>query len=63
MCLDRQALFKATNGDPTQWSQVTYSVMWADRITTRRRMGCSLYFAVTGMQPIIPLDIIEATYL
>jgi len=26
-------------------------------------MGCSLYFAITGAQPVIPLDIIEATYL
>lgn len=26
-------------------------------------MGCSPYFAVTGTQPLIPLDILEATYL
>jgi hypothetical protein len=26
-------------------------------------MGCSPYFAITGAQPVIPLDIIEATYL
>jgi hypothetical protein len=26
-------------------------------------MGCSLYFAITGVQPVIPLNIIEATYL
>ena len=37
--------------------------MWADRVTVRRRMGCSPYFAVTGTHPLLPLDIAEATYL
>ena len=26
-------------------------------------MGCSPYFTVTGLHPLIPLDISEATYL
>jgi hypothetical protein len=26
-------------------------------------MGCSPHFAVTGLHPLIPLDIFEATYL
>jgi hypothetical protein len=26
-------------------------------------MGCSPYFAITGAQLVIPLDIVEATYL
>ncbi|OJT03926.1 hypothetical protein TRAPUB_5379 [Trametes pubescens] len=38
-------------------------MLWADRITARRRMGCSPFFAVTGCQPVLPFDIIEATYL
>ena len=25
-------------------------------------MGCSPYFAATGTQPLIPLDILEVTY-
>ncbi|PCH37005.1 hypothetical protein WOLCODRAFT_36627, partial [Wolfiporia cocos MD-104 SS10] len=59
----RQALFKAAGGDEKRWSQVAYSVFWSERITTRRRMGCSPYFAVTGTHPILPLDLTEATYL
>ncbi|KAI0037610.1 hypothetical protein FA95DRAFT_1672058 [Auriscalpium vulgare] len=59
----RQALVKAADGDQTQWARHAYSVFWSDRITTRRRMGCSPYFAVTGCHPLIPLDISEATYL
>lgn len=59
----RQALFKAMDGDQSKWSTAAHSVFWADRITPRRRMGCSPYFAATGTHPLIPLDIIEATYL
>ena len=38
-------------------------MIWADRITTRRGLGCSPYFAVTGAHPTIPLDLEEATWL
>lgn len=59
----RQALFKAADGDEAKWSQHCYSVFWAERITIRKMMGCSPYFAATGTHPLIPLDIVEATYL
>ena len=59
----RQALYKASEGDQSKWSQSAYSVFWADRVSIRRRMGCSPYFAVTGTQPLLPLDISEATFL
>ena len=59
----RQALFKATNGDASKWSTAAYSVFWADRVTVRKRMGCSPYFAVTGTHPLLPFDIAEASYL
>ena len=32
----REALFKACEGDTTQWVLRVYSVLWADRITVRR---------------------------
>jgi hypothetical protein len=59
----RQALFKACDGDQNRWSSVAYSVFWAERVTIRRRMGCSPYFATTGTQPLLPFDISEANYL
>jgi hypothetical protein len=59
----RQSLFKAVDGDQKCWSFSAHSVFWAERITVRKCMGCSPYFAITGAQPVIPLDIIEATYL
>src|SRR5882672_4583312 len=39
------------------------SVFWSERVTPRKRMGCSPYFAVTGTHPLLPFDIIEANYL
>jgi transposase InsO family protein len=59
----RQSLFKAVDGDQTRWSVGAHSVFWAERVTVRKRMGCSPYFAITGSHPLIPLDISEATYL
>ena len=59
----RQALFKASEGEESKWSSVAYSVFWAERVTVRRRMGCSPYFATTGAHPLLPFDITEANYL
>lgn len=59
----RQALFKAADGDQSKWANVDFSVFWSERITTRKRMGASPYFAVTGTHPLTPLDIVEASYL
>ena len=59
----RQALFKACDGEESKWLSVTHSVFWAERVTIRRCMGCSPYFAVTGTQPLLPFDILEANYL
>ena len=58
-----QELFKACDGDQSKWHSVVTLVMWADRVTVCRHMGCSPYFAVTRTHPLLPLDIAEATYL
>ena len=59
----RQALVKAYDRDISKWNRGAYSVCWAERMMTRRRMGCLLYYAATGATPLIPLDITEPTYL
>ena len=59
----RQALFKACDGEENKWSSVAYSVFWSERVTVRRRMGCSPYFAMTGTHPLLLFDIAEANYL
>jgi hypothetical protein len=59
----RQALVKACEGDIGKWNRGTYSVFWAERMMTRKRIGCLPFYAVMGTMPLIPLDIVEATYL
>jgi len=59
----REAIFKACDGDQSKWSNTAYSIFWAEHVTIRRRMGCSPYFAATGTQPLLPIDIAEANYL
>jgi hypothetical protein len=59
----RQSLYKAADGDEHAWSKVVYPVFWAERVTVRKRMGCSPYFATTGSHPLLPLDFVQATYL
>lgn len=60
----RQMLYKAT-GVPNinKWYWFLNSVLWADRITIRKRTGHSPYYLVTGTHPILPLDLAEATWL
>ena len=59
----RQVLFKAAGGDQRKWSRHAHYAFWAERVTVRKRMGCSPYFAVTGCHPVLPMDIAESTYL
>ena len=59
----RQSLYKACGGEEAKWARAVPTVFWAERVTVRRRMGVSPFFAVTGTHPILPLDIVEASYL
>ena len=59
----RQALFKASDRAQNRWSQSAQSVFWSERVTPRKRMGCSPYFALTGTHPLLPFDVVEANYL
>jgi hypothetical protein len=59
----QQSLYNAADGNKDGWSLVTYSVMWAERVMNKRRMGCSPYFMTTGAHPLLPLDFLKATYL
>jgi ribosomal protein L21E len=60
----RQMLYKATGlKNVDKWYWFLHSVLWADRVSIRKRTGCSPYFMLTGAHPILPLDAKEATWL
>jgi len=56
-------LYKATGGNTSKWFWFFFHVLWADRITIRKKYGCSPFFMVTGVHPTLPLDVQEATWL
>jgi hypothetical protein len=59
----RQMLYKATGGSVNKWYWFFHHVLWADRISVRKGLGCSPFFMVTSAHPTLPLDIQEATWL
>lgn len=59
----KQSLYKACGGDVSKWFWFLHLVLWADRISVRKRFGCSPFFMVTAAHPTIPLDVEEATWL
>ncbi|KAJ3747443.1 hypothetical protein DFH05DRAFT_1393490 [Lentinula detonsa] len=59
----REAMIRSANGNATDWSSTAHTVIWAERVTTRRSTGASPYFLAHGIHPLLPLDILEATYL
>ena len=59
----REALVKACEGKETKWRDYIHEVFWAERITIRKATGYSPYYMVHGVHPLLPFDILEATYL
>lgn len=59
----RQSLFKVCRGNPERWPEYLHEVLWAERITIKRSIGTSPFQAVTGCEPIMPMDLEELTWL
>ena len=59
----REALIKATDGDVSRWPDVAASVFWAERVTIQKSTGYSPFYLAHGVEPLLPFDLAEATYL
>ena len=59
----REAIMKTCEGDESKWRQVLPQVFWAERVTIRKATGYSPYYMAHGVHPLLPFDILEATYL
>jgi hypothetical protein len=59
----RDALVKTCQGEIRKWLDVAPFVFWADRVTIRRATGFSPFYMAHGVEPVLPFDIIHATYL
>lgn len=60
----QQMLYKMLGPENiAKWYWFLHYVFWADRVSIRKRFGCSPYFMVTAAHPTLPLDAKEATWL
>jgi hypothetical protein len=58
-----ESIVKTCTGDMWRWPVVTPHVFWADRVTIRKDTGYSPFYMAHGVEPILPFDVTEATYL
>ena len=59
----REALMKTAAAEGVTWVDVLPQVFWAERTTVQKATGYSPYFLVHGVEPVLPFDITEVTYL
>jgi len=59
----REAIIKTCGGSASKWREVLPQVFWAERVTVRGSTGYSPYYMAHGTHPLLPFDILEATYL
>ncbi|KZV80953.1 hypothetical protein EXIGLDRAFT_563039, partial [Exidia glandulosa HHB12029] len=59
----RESILKMVHNEPNKWPTVVHSVFWAERVTIKRSTGMSPYYMAHGIEPVLPFDIAEATYL
>ena len=59
----REAIVKTCEGNLSRWREVLPQVFWAERATIRKTTGYSPYYMVHGVHPLLPFDILEATFL
>jgi hypothetical protein len=59
----REALVKSCKGQITDWPKKLPEIMFADRITVSRVTGYSPFQLLHATDPLLPLDIAEATFL
>lgn len=59
----REALVKTCEGDMTKWANHAAYVFWAERVTIAKSTKLSPYQMVHGVEPRLPFDFAEATFL
>lgn len=59
----REAIMKMVKGDESKWPSVVHAVFWAERITIQKATGMSPYEMAHGVEPVLPFDLAEATFM
>ncbi|KAL5478908.1 hypothetical protein ACEPAI_2195 [Sanghuangporus weigelae] len=59
----REVLMKLSGNRPEKWSNHAYHAIWAEHISIQRSTGYSPYYIVHGVEPTLPFDLGEQTYI
>lgn len=59
----REAIVKASGDDISKWADVVHHVFWAERVTVKKSTGLSPFQMAHGVEPLLPFDLAEATFL
>ena len=54
---------KTAESSIVHWPDVIDVVFWAERVTIQKAMGMSPYYIVHGVEPVLPFNLAEATYM
>jgi hypothetical protein len=59
----REAIMKVCDGEEQKWPTAMHAVFWAEQITTHEALGHSTYYIAHGVEPLLPFNLAEATYM
>ena len=59
----REAIIKSCKGDTSRWPEKVAAAVFADQITISGVTGFSPYELLHATQPLLALDLVEATFL
>ncbi|EIN13455.1 hypothetical protein PUNSTDRAFT_59223, partial [Punctularia strigosozonata HHB-11173 SS5] len=59
----REAIVKTAGEDVAHWYKYAHHVFWAERVTVQRATGHSPFYMAHGVEPVLPFDLEEATWL
>ncbi|CAL1710341.1 unnamed protein product [Somion occarium] len=59
----RESIVKACDGKVKDWPDYVPHAFFADKITISRSTGFSPYYLLFGVHPVLPFDLLEASFL
>jgi hypothetical protein len=62
-CMVCESIFKVCDGDDSHWPMVAPFAFWADCTTVHKSTGYSPFYMVHGVEPTLPFDLLQATFL
>jgi hypothetical protein len=59
----RESLMKVCGDKPESWSPHVPLAFFADKVSTSKVTGCSPFYMLHGVHPVLPFDLTEATFM